>query len=283
MEIGTKFKDLSSYCQNMTASMEDKLFFVDMLPDYDSISKQRKLIVDFGCADGTMTRMLSSIFSNDADVIGYDISTSMINLAKSKCDYGQERNIIFTEHWDDVKAELNDKKKHCKVLILSSVIHEVYSYASKENSVSDFWDKVKNSGFDYVVIRDMSLNETMANTIPSYFTMDSLYALLDTKYGDQLKDFEKIWGSIRKSKKNLYHFLLKYMWTINWDREVRENYFPLSTEELMSIMGQKYNLVYFSHFNIPFLVNKIENDINQLIKINDPTHIKCIYKIKEIK
>jgi len=265
----------------MTASMEDKLFFVDMLPDYDSISKQRKLIVDFGCADGTMTRMLSSIFSNDADVIGYDISTSMINLAKSKCDSGQEKNLMFTEHWDDVKAELNDKKKHCKVLILSSVIHEVYSYATKENSVSDFWDKVINSGFDYVVIRDMSLNEAMTNTIPSYFTMESLYAHLDIKYGDQLKDFEKIWGSIRKSKKNLYHFLLKYMWTINWDREVRENYFPLSTEELMEIMGKNYNLIFFSHFNIPFLVNKIENDIKHLIKIDEPTHIKCIYKIKE--
>ncbi|MGA1049083.1 MAG: hypothetical protein ACO3UU_13830, partial [Minisyncoccia bacterium] len=41
-----------------------------------------------------------------------------------------------------------------------------------------------------------------------------------------LISFEKVWGSIFKDYRNFIHFLLKYRYTDNWEREVNENYLP---------------------------------------------------------
>ena len=42
----------------------------------------------------------------------------------------------------------------------------------------------------------------------------------------ELIDFSNKWGTI-DNYKNLIHFLLKYRWKVNWNREVNENYFPI--------------------------------------------------------
>lgn len=48
MEIGAKFKNITSYNLKMTKSLEDKLFFVEKFP-----KNENYIFVDFGCADGT--------------------------------------------------------------------------------------------------------------------------------------------------------------------------------------------------------------------------------------
>lgn len=48
MEIGAKFKNITSYNLEMIKSLEDKLFFVEKFPKNENYT-----FVDFGCADGT--------------------------------------------------------------------------------------------------------------------------------------------------------------------------------------------------------------------------------------
>ena len=55
------------------------------------------------------------------------------------------------------------------------------------------------------------------------------------------------------SNKNFLHYLLTYRYVENWDREVRENYFPHSIEEFLSKIPTKYEVVYFEHYTLPFL------------------------------
>lgn len=259
----------------MAASVEDKLFFVNELGDKIA----RSVIVDFGCADGTMTMLLSELYPN-ATVIGYDISETMIGLAKSKMTFGT--NVKFTDSWSVVEDILNEKHTTNKVLVLSSVIHEVYSYSSEKhnNTVSMFWNRVTGTGFDYVIIRDMSMDSTSGETKP----LDSTIRTVNRTWHDsrQLAEFEERYGKISDSNLNLYHFLIKSMWTANWNREVCEDYFPLTTEGLMKIMGMKYNLLYFSHCTIPFIVNRIKSMLRSTynIDLDIPTHIKCIYQKK---
>ena len=95
---------------------------------------------------------------------------------------------------------------------------------------------------------------------------------------DQLREYESIWGSIRENK-NLVHYLMKYRYLENWKREVRENYFPLSLERLLSkIPTDKYEIVYFENYILPFTSHKVKEDFD--IELHDNTHVKLLLKRK---
>ena len=97
---------------------------------------------------------------------------------------------------------------------------------------------------------------------------------------EQLREYESIWGSIRENK-NLVHYLMKYRYLENWNREVRENYFPLSLERLLSkIPTDKYEIVYFENYILPFTANKVKEDFD--IELHDNTHVKLLLKRKDV-
>ena len=270
-EIGKPFKSIDSYNESMRKSMKDKLFFLDFMPIDECI------FVDFGCADGSL---LTALYETDLEggfynnYIGYDISSEMINLAKTKFNYYTDK-VLFTDSWNKVKQKLNAFSGK-KVLILSSVIHEVYSYASTVGEVNDFWDKVLTSEFDYICVRDMMYSKDMDRMNPSLFAR--FVKNCDPSFNKQFKEFEQIWGTLANNK-NLIHFLLKYRWTINWDRELNENYFPIEFNDFLTNFEDKYNITYLKRFRIPFLEQCWRETFG--IKIQDYTHIKAIFEIKK--
>ena len=67
--------DIESYIQGMELGYIDKLFFIDKItPD---------VIVDFGCADGTILSKVRLLNPN-IKLIGYDLDKNMLSSAKSK-------------------------------------------------------------------------------------------------------------------------------------------------------------------------------------------------------
>lgn len=85
----------------------------------------------------------------------------------------------------------------------------------------------------------------------------------------------KIYGGSLKSNRNLIHYLMKYRYKENWNREVRENYFPLSLEGLLSkIPTDQYEIVYFENYILPYTSKKVKEDFG--IEIRDNTHIKLL-------
>lgn len=252
----------------MTKPMEDKLFFVDKLPQ-----GQDYIFVDFGCADGTLIQHLTRIYEiKRYRYIGYDCSEAMLSFAKTSFPGDSSDSVEFTSSWEVVKKNIEEFKKlrYKAVLILSSVIHEVYSYESEEG-IQDFWNKVKD--FDIVVIRDMMYSETMEREADP----DSVMKIRKGSGGSikrSLEQFEDKWGSIDQNK-NLVHFLLKYRYTINWDRECNENYFPIKISEFLQKMKFTFRLDYFEKFRVRFIENKIYEDFG--IILEDTTHIKGIF------
>ena len=256
-EIGVNFNNLTFYNEQMRKSMEDKLFFLKQLPAEDNY-----VFVDFGCADGTMLNILSDMLEHNRhkySYIGYDISDTMINLAKANFHGDADTDIHYFTDWKDVEKQLEtyithgtyyEQKKY--VLILSSVIHEVYSYSNMKQ-ILEFWHHVTNTNFDYNMIRGREPYNTLIN------------------------DFEAIHGSIENNK-NFIHFLLKYRYQINWEREVKENYFPIYVEDLLTaITGEeKYRIMYMKRFIVPFIKKQIYNDFR--VDVRDFTHIKAIFK-----
>lgn len=252
-------RDYSVYNEGMKKSLLDKIFFMDKI--------DTKLIVDYGCADGTLIHFLHSLFP-EINYIGYDIDDTMLEEARKK--FHKDDKVKFTSDWEEVETaaiENNNSNKNTAV-VLSSVIHEIYAYGTR-NEVEEMWKNVFSFFFKYVIIRDM---------VPG-FSIDKKSDINDVKNvlrkasSSQIRDFEQIWGSVEQNK-NLVHFLLKYRYTNNWEREVKENYLPITREELLRTIPDEYNIEFHEHYILPFLKKIVKKDFG--IELKDNTHLKLV-------
>jgi 23S rRNA U2552 (ribose-2'-O)-methylase RlmE/FtsJ len=242
----------------MDKSVEDKLFFLDKI-DFD-------VIVDFGCANGALLSVIEKRKPN-VKIIGYDLDTTMLDSARSYLS----KEVLLTNNWNEVLNELS--KYENPLLNLSSVIHEVYSY-SNSKTIKDFWTtRAFNENFEYIVIRDMLPSSKIDNIDPREFKedVDRVKEIFDPYY---LKSFETQWGSLYDSYRTFIHLLLKYRYTNNWEREVNENYVPVSSETIKTKIPHDYKIIYEDHFVLPFIQGKVVEDFG--IKIRYPSHSKFI-------
>lgn len=262
-----EIKDLNIYNTRMAKSMIDKLFFLDMSVNLDGV-------LDFGCADGTLLRHVDA-FCPGLELVGYDMDQVMVDRAKA-----QFPSAHFTTDWEDAllaafpkKWNFQEGKEGNVCLSLSSVIHEVYSYAGA-TAIDQFWDRVYKSGFEYIAIRDMMLSESADRTTP---IRDEMRVRTSRAHESRLRDFEALHGSIANNK-NFIHFLLKYQYVENWDREVAENYLPISTTQFFKMMPTDYEVVIYNRYALPYLGYCVKRDFN--VEIADDTHVKILLRRK---
>ena len=211
----------------------------------------------------------------------------MVNLAKSQWQGPSLVNVNFTSHFDDVVFSENS------VLILSSVLHEVYSYAENKFAIDAFWKTIFSTGAEYIVIRDMCWSSDMDR--PLHHEAKTQFSMnLGCDFGHdfitnfnkesgvkrfQIEEFEAHWGSIFNVK-NFIHLLLKYKYLVNWERELLENYFAIQDTELFHrIQNSNYNITYLERFQLPTIYDFTH--VNSMFTLNDNTHIKIILKKKE--
>lgn len=255
-------RNYDSYTSGMGKSSADKLFWMSKIEKINTV-------VDFGCADGTLIREMNSEMP-DLQYIGYDNNEAMISLAGIRTPHELE-NIQYVS---DLKESLKENNPNKTLLNLSSVIHEVYSY-SNIDEIDKFWNNVFGYDYGYIAIRDFCVSRSVnrQSDINDYTKVirgaDEL----------QIMDYESIWGSLRDNR-NLIHYLMKYRYKENWDREVRENYFPITLEQLLSkIPTYKYEIIYFEDYILPFTSNRIKQDFD--VDIHDNTHVKLLLRLKE--
>lgn len=253
-----EIKNMNMYINSMQKSVLDKMFFIDKV--FEPFAN----IVDFGCANGELIKALHSLFG-EYRYIGYDISDDMLREAK--------KNIPFADlysDWDQIDADFSDS-----LLNISSTLHEVYSY-SAPTEIETFWDRVFTGGFKYISIRDMMLAEENKGPADKV----QLAAVTEDKvYAAKRNDYISVWGEI-KTQHDLVHFLLKYRYTDNWGREVRENYVPITVEELLARIPDNYEIVYKEHFTLPYTQWRIQDDFG--FTFRTPTHIKLILRRKDL-
>lgn len=245
-----KLKNIDVYIQRMQKSFLDKMFFIDKI--FEPIEN----IIDFGCANGVLIRAMQFLFS-EYRYIGYDISDEMIEKAKELVP-----DCEFYSKWDEIRVPHSSS-----LLNISSTLHEVYSYGD-EKSINEFWDRVFNSGFKYIAIRDMMLSDRikLMSDEADVFKVKKLFP-------EKLSEYESIWGPVN-IRFNLIHYLLKYSYTENWEREVRENYLPITVESLLEKVPSDYEVIYKEHYVLPYTKQQIKKDSG--IDIVDSTHFKIL-------
>ena len=111
----TPIKNYNVYQNGMKKSLDDKLFFLDLIDDVDTI-------VDFGCADGQLLKQIHEE-RPEWNLMGIDMDEKMIEQAQKNCP---DATYINTNGIYKFNGDNNS------ILNLSSVIHEVYSYCTTE-------------------------------------------------------------------------------------------------------------------------------------------------------
>lgn len=263
--------NINIYNERMAKAIEDKLWLTKFL---DMPTFQNSIVYDFGCADGELIRHIASRYPN-IQFVGIDISSEMVNLARRKALFDNESYITVGE----LARYENYNRNKTSIVIMSSVIHEIFTY--ERHPKRYLFDCLSYMNADYVFIRDMVVNES----INRYPYEDDVKKVLykswndkerDLKYLDQLDDFRAFQGKIEQNQKNLIHFLLKYRYIENWDREVRENYLPLTYNGLIELFDFRYYSIYNKQYILPYFKNKVKEDFD--IDVYDKTHINIIFK-----
>lgn len=264
--VGEKpISNYDKYIADMEKGMSDKLFFINDV-DFD-------VVVDFGCADGTFLSKLQKIKPN-SKIIGYDLDDEMLKKASDKLG----KKALLTSNWSDVIIEVS--KYRNPLLNLSSVIHEVYSY-SHASVVKKFWEnQVFGGDFKWITIRDMIPSVQMHRNEIDKFKEDveKVRAKADPRH---LSSFEDRWEKIGNNYRTFVHFLLKYRYIDNWNREVNENYLPITLETLKKKIPSSYKIVKEDSFILPFIQDQIYKDFG--IEITHSTHVKMIIKNSRFK
>ena len=257
--------DLDGYNHRMALGMEDKLWFLGHTPPSD------RVIVDYGCADGVL---LDHIYNNEHPhkgyllLIGYDSAPEMIAAAKAR-----NKHIFFTTEGDKVtQLKTLAAPRPPVTVLLSSVLHEVYHYWPGYRTL---WETITRLA-DNIAIRDMMF---IAEDTP---VPAEDYAKLRARKESaaSLASFEAIYGPADHLR-NFTHFLMKYRYTDNWERELPENYFSVDQKELISTLiagkqGPAFKLEYLENYTLPYIKETVLADFG--IEMTATTHVKMMFR-----
>ena len=131
----TEEPNLSTYVNLMSNKMNvdaNIKFFVSGLCKIDTDTKREHKpleITDIGCCDGALCRKLSEFLPQNAKYYGLDLSDNMLKEAREKDDKLGRKN-TFYEVGNAFNLPYKENSKDA--IILSSIMHELYSYPSEE-------------------------------------------------------------------------------------------------------------------------------------------------------
>ena len=255
-------KDAQGYLDRMKGSMREKLFFLNEL------DLTNKVIIDFGCADGTMIKHLMELYPLN-------------------CYIGVECNLAFKpalqelalQHYgfsaitslDRLKRELEHGLYQDKelVFICSSVLHELTW--SKQREVINFAMRY----CDYLIVRDMYYDRFPDNQLTLFGELRALeqFIMLSPR-PDLLQDY---FVEADKNSKSLdeaiKEYLLKYTYVDNWETEVQEDYLHVDWNYIFA----NEHIIYQRIYTNEFIKQRVYDDFN--ITITWPTHCQLIMQI----
>ena len=244
MTRNAPIKNNELYVFRMEKSFADKAWFTSIMP------KSINTIIDFWCANWAFISFLQKDFPNYS-YIWIDNNYTFFNEAQKRWFH------IFWTITDLIENSYNKNIKYdpkSTLLILNSVLHEVYSYANPLK----FRDEIELLKPKYIAIRDMCAwwqtdTEKMFNIIQKNIKWNN------TKEKNYSEFVKHRWSL--KDRDTLIHYLLKKDYQENRNREVSENYLPLSKnwyEEILKINW--YNIKTSTPYLLEFLRNKWIND-----------------------
>ena len=242
-------RNYNTYLLGMEKGNADKLFFLNhlCLDDYD-------YIVDFGCGRGDIIKTCAK--QCKAKCYGIDKDPYMRNVAGENC---KDTNVILLESLNELNIPLDARV----LFIFSSVLHEVGKYW--HTGIEPFLKKYHSDDYRCtLVIRDMYF-PWMCEDEP--INKNDLANIIANSNPSMLSDFVRKYGM--KTKRDMYHYLLKYSYVDNWELELDEDYFSFCWD--WSFLSKE---VYDRKYTLPFKKERVKLDFD--IDLDYPTHRQLI-------
>jgi len=235
--------DLNIYTEEMSKSVWDKAFFMDKVPGV-------KCVIDFGCANGAMIKMIAPLFPNTS-FIGYDISADLIDMAQKTPPFVSNAAFFSGQEVGakDMLIFIKDKgfKPNEICLNFSSVLHEIFSSSPEGKEVIQ--QIINELEPKYITIRDMYFDYDKRFVKLSFVNNIINKLQIDEKY---IQEFEERHGTIMNWE-GLIHFLMKYQWKDNgWEQELKENYFSWWLGDFIYLVGDCYEEVFKANYQLPY-------------------------------
>lgn len=254
-------EDTDIYVERMNKAVLDKLFWADKL--FDGVDT----IVDVGCGSGVVLAAYKRMFPASTEkLVCIDNNPDMLERARqSLSDIPGSEDVEYYSSLAECPTDCENG-----LILLSSVLHEVFSYGDYPT----FIESVFARNPKYVAIRDMCTPNVHSLSAANPIDIQKIRL----RSPELLEEFEKLWGPLW-SQESLVHFLLKYRYKENWDRELRENYLLGAYSRIMCSIPSAYNIVYNENYTLPYAQYTAKRDYD--IKLIYPTHLKLIVKRKE--
>lgn len=268
-----KITDVEKYVASMSTTLLDKCWWLDKIsPDVDTV-------IDFGCAQADLAVLIDRIVPGKFHYIGVDNSEEMRSKANENLSAHHPRPCQAR-----VVSDISEAFEMCEpsktVLVLNSVLHEVFSYLPTYE-VWRLMIKFAESGVKYIAIRDM-------HAVSNYYSEELIKArnaVMDSAYADLFKNYRRTYDKCGLGESDWWSsdpitdFILKYRYQENWERESKETYcWDISGRINGYGFDLKYDRYFEERFYIPFIRDRIKEDFG--IDYNAPTHIKLLLRLK---
>lgn len=254
------------YLKGMRNTFHDKAWFMPIIP------ADVEVIIDFGCAGGDFIEYMKKICPQ-YQYFGIDNNQEFRKIC-------HEKGITTFKDIDEVKWSIGNLISK-SLIVMNSVLHEIYSY--EPNETEAIWKKLYESGVKYIALRDMYakgcalFNSKVEKEIMDVLGKDKCAASNSGSFfhiNEKFEDFEKHWGKIYDGYM-FTHFLLKYFYDLNWDRELQENYLPFHYRELHTVVRKAgYDITFESFYSLPWLKQKWMSDFD----CDTHPHLACFIR-----
>ncbi len=232
----TNLCNFNEYVSRMTSSLQSKLKILKHFPE------NPKSILDFGCGSGMLTSALSDLFPS-AFVLGYDCEPKMVEVAEDNfphCSF--TCSMPISKKWD--------------VIVLSSVLHEIFSYDYGMDAVVEFMSNMYNLLNDggRIVVREGVANAFHKNDTVDIFPVNpyefsAFYKryVASWKYSkdEYIVDRDDFGGIIRITGKinPIKEMMNKYTWgEKSFPREIQEQIYFADLNTFLSICEGKKSI-----------------------------------------
>lgn len=261
-QVGSyEIADREGYLARMAAPLQEKLKMLRYFP------KNPRRILDVGCADGILTRAIAEMYyrecpDNPPQVLGIDLDQGFIDLARMES--AGIPNIEFRKNWlRDMVDGVYQGKPRYDVVSFFSVLHEFYTYGEGMPSVmkamADAHQVLEIDGV--LPIRDMILHKS---AYESDFQVPQVLKKVDARdfVHPFLEEHQERFGKVR-TVADMNHFLLKYFYTDNWQREGKENYIPVPMEDYLQMFRLlDMQVLHQDLYLMPYLKNRWKRDFD---------------------
>ena len=291
-----------SYIDRMEEAYQHKKYFIDIIKAIQKKDCSDNLlekvfepnrvssfnILDYGCGSGLLAYKMAQAFPH-AKITGYDKSLEMIEIARERFVLP---NLYFTSTENTLQKHFFD------FVILSSVLHEVYSPAAEILDVSTFLDNMTQfvNSRGYIISRDNYVQPGEAQNVEIKF-IDYCAADAATEFAKKIYPlmprslniagnwniiFNRLAQNVTGPDRTIKEFLNKLTWgEESLHREAKEMLFFLSPETWEKIVPKDYEIVSFYNYTDQTYLDYLK----RYIILDEPffTHRWTILRKKNIK